>query len=392
MKANGGVMEKYIENDILYICLEGRISSDNVDALEMEIRNLIGDRTEYAFDAEKLEYISSAGLRLLLKLKKDNDIMVVNVSSAIYEIFEITGFSKIIKIKRQMRQLAIEGYEKIGEGAMGAVYRIDSDTIVKVYNLDDLGNIEIEVAKAKDAFLLGIPTAIPFDIVKVGDKYGAVFELIKSTNCNEYFLRHLNQAEEFYKKYAEFIKSIHSVETKDNIFPKIKDMYLEQLKAVKNVLSDEVYYKLFEDVNKISDMYSVIHGDIQLKNLMISDEEIVLIDMETLSVGNPIFEFAGLYMTYILFNKHEPNNTEKFLGINKDTSSQLFYSTVRNYYNYLPYEEYNSVLKQIEMLGNIRFLFLIYSVGIGIPELRETRIRDSVETLEKYVKGETNGF
>lgn len=385
-------MEKYIENDILYICLEGRISSDNVDALEVEIRNLIGDRTEYAFDAEKLEYISSAGLRLLLKLKKDNDIMVVNVSSAIYEIFEMTGFSKIIKIKRQMRQLAIEGYEKIGEGAMGTVYRIDSDTIVKVYNLEDLGNIEIEVAKAKDAFLLGIPTAIPFDIVKVGDKYGAVFELIKSTNCNEYFLRHLNQAEEFYKKYAEFIKSIHSVETKDNIFPKIKDMYLEQLKAVKNVLSDEVYYKLFEDLNKIADMYSVIHGDIQLKNLMISDEEIVLIDMETLSVGNPIFEFAGLYMTYILFNKHESNNTEKFLGINKDTSSQLFYSTVRNYYNYLPYEEYNSVLKQIEMLGYIRFLFLIYSVGIGIPELRETRIRDSVETLEKYVKGETNGF
>lgn len=385
-------MEKYIENDILYICLKGRISSDNVDALELEIRNLIGDRTEYAFDAEKLEYISSAGLRLLLKLKKDNDIMVVNVSSAIYEIFEMTGFSKIIKIKRPMRQLAIEGYEKIGEGAMGTVYRIDSDTIVKVYNLDDLGNIEIEIAKAKDAFLLGIPTAIPFDIVKVGDKYGAVFELIKSTNCNEYFLRHLNQAEEFYKKYAEFIKSIHSVETKDNIFPKIKDMYLEQLKAVKNVLSDEVYYKLFEDLNKIADMYSVIHGDIQLKNLMISDEEIVLIDMETLSVGNPIFEFAGLYMTYILFNKYEPNNTEKFLGINKDTSSQLFYSTVRNYYNYLPYEEYNSVLKQIEMLGNIRFLFLIYSVGIGIPELRETRIRDSVETLEKYVKGETNGF
>ena len=65
---------------------------------------------------------------------------------------------------------------------------------------------------------------------------------------------------------------------------------------------------------------------------------------------------------------------------------------MRNYYNYLPYEEYNSVLKQIEMLGNIRFLFLIYSVGIGIPELRETRIRDSVDTLEKYVKGETNGF
>ena len=64
MRANGGFMEKYIENDILYICLEGRISSDNVDALEMEIRNLIGDRTEYAFDAEKLEYISSAGLRL----------------------------------------------------------------------------------------------------------------------------------------------------------------------------------------------------------------------------------------------------------------------------------------------------------------------------------------
>lgn len=377
-------MKHYKENDILVICLEDRISSDNVDELEQEIRSLIATEAEYIFDAENLEYISSAGLRLLLKLKKEkgNELTVINVSSDIYEIFEMTGFSDILKLKKKMRQISIDNCEKIGEGAMGTVYRIDVDTIVKVYdNVEDIEAIEREVSKAKNAFLLGIPTAIPFDIVKVGDKYGAVFELIKAVNCNEYFTQHMEQTDEFCGKYAEFIKSVHGVSAIDNDLPRIKDMYLEHLAAIKDVLTESVYNNLLAEINGVPDDSSVIHGDIQLKNLMISDEELILIDMDTLSIGNPIFEFAGLYMTYIAFNKHEPDNTEKFLGIDGETANKLFYGTVKDYYSQLSEEEYNKVLEKITKLGIIRFLFLIYAVGIGLPKLRDVRIKYCVDAL-----------
>ena len=81
----------------------------------------------------------------------------------------------------EMNRYAAEGCEVIGEGANGIVYRTDPDTIVKVYkNHDALEEIHNERELARKAFVLGIPTAIPYDVVRVGEGYGSVFELLNA--------------------------------------------------------------------------------------------------------------------------------------------------------------------------------------------------------------------
>ena len=86
-------------------------------------------------DASQLEYISSAGLRVLLKLAKAvGDVTVNNVSSDVYEIFSVTGFTEILNVKKALREVSIEGCEMIGAGGYGSVYRIDAETIVRVYH------------------------------------------------------------------------------------------------------------------------------------------------------------------------------------------------------------------------------------------------------------------
>ena len=119
-------------------------------------------------DSENLEYISSAGLRVILRLKKaEPSLKVINVSADVYEIFDITGFTEIITIEKAYRKLSVEGCEAIGKGANGTVYRLDPDTIIKVYhNADALADIHRERELARRAFVLGIPTAIPYDVVK----------------------------------------------------------------------------------------------------------------------------------------------------------------------------------------------------------------------------------
>lgn len=384
-------MNNYFEDDILVLCLDGSINSDNVNDIDEEARGLLtaNNNPNYLLDAERLAYISSAGLRFLLKLYKENNnsLTIRNVSSDVYNIFEITGFNTFLNVKKKLRSITIEGCPVLGVGSMGTVYQIDQDTIIKVYEvIGNLDSIESEVAKAKQAFLLGVPTAIPFDIVKVGDKYGAVFELIKAQNCNDYLVENLDKLDIVCKRYANFIKSIHSVEATGIDLPDIKDMYLDHLDAVKDLISEDLYGRILKLINSIPSDNNIIHGDLQVKNVMISDNEMILIDMDTLSHGNPIFEFGGLYMTYITFCIHEPDNTLKFLNITKEDAEKLFYNTLHYYFENEDEDTYKKKMSAITVLGLLRFLFLIGGLGIGIPELRDTRIKYCVDTLEKLVQ------
>ena len=89
--------------DTLTIKVEGRIDSATAPELESTVKSNIEQCKELVFDFEKLDYISSAGLRILLgaqKIMKDKEKMKVkNVNDTINEIFEVTGFSYILNIE-----------------------------------------------------------------------------------------------------------------------------------------------------------------------------------------------------------------------------------------------------------------------------------------------------
>ena len=123
-------------NNILTIALEGNI--DSVTAPEAEER-VMALRREYpegevVLDAEKLNYISSSGLRVILKLRKmEGALKMVNVSSEVYEVLDITGFVDLLEVSRAMRTVSVEGCEVLGQGSRGKVVRLDEDTIVKLF-------------------------------------------------------------------------------------------------------------------------------------------------------------------------------------------------------------------------------------------------------------------
>ena len=123
------------EKNSLTIVLDGRIDSANVAKVEevMELRKQ-NEGAEIVFDAKKLEYISSAGLRLLLKVRKmQKELIIKDVSAELYEIFQVTGFTEIVNIQKALREISIENAEVIGQGGHGQVLRLNGDTIVKLY-------------------------------------------------------------------------------------------------------------------------------------------------------------------------------------------------------------------------------------------------------------------
>ena len=92
-------MQTKLEKGTLTVYLEGRIDSQNAPQIEKELLSAVGASPDASvgLDAEKLDYISSAGLRVLLKLRKTSDkpVPVVNVSPEVYEIFSVTGFTEL---------------------------------------------------------------------------------------------------------------------------------------------------------------------------------------------------------------------------------------------------------------------------------------------------------
>ena len=119
------------------IKLNGQIDSTNAALVEKDIMAQLKaqDDSVVIFDASDLEYISSAGLRVLLRVRKSySDMRITGVKPEIYEIFDMTGFTEMMQVEKAYRVVSIEGCEEIGRGANGTIYRIDQDNVVKVYN------------------------------------------------------------------------------------------------------------------------------------------------------------------------------------------------------------------------------------------------------------------
>ncbi len=94
---------KTSEGGKLKIALEGRLDTNTAPELESELKSGLDGVSELEFDLEKLEYISSAGLRVLLSaqkvMNKQGDMVVKNSKPEIMEIFDVTGFLDILNVE-----------------------------------------------------------------------------------------------------------------------------------------------------------------------------------------------------------------------------------------------------------------------------------------------------
>ena len=96
-------INKTLNDTELTIAPEGRLDTVSSPELEKEIDTSLENVTSLILDLAKLEYISSSGLRVLLKaqkiMSKKGEMKVTNVNEMIMEIFEVTGFSDILTIE-----------------------------------------------------------------------------------------------------------------------------------------------------------------------------------------------------------------------------------------------------------------------------------------------------
>lgn len=292
----------------ILIPLSGRIDTANSVQIDQQIAATLDAQhanaaSEVTLDFLHVEYISSTGLRVVLKYKKQYpNLEVINTSPDVFNVFEMTGFSRIITIKKALRQVSIAGLKELARGGVGVLYRLDGDTVLKVFRPECTIDVpERERVMAKESFVLGMPTAIPFDIVYVPEKqsYGLVFEMITAGTLSSAIIRNPDRLEHYAALFGRVLRQNHMVHVPAGVLPVSSEVYQADLERIAHYFTPEQVELFRAIMSKIPESDRLLHNDYHPKNAMISgengQEELLLIDMGEVSSGNPLIDLSHTY-------------------------------------------------------------------------------------------------
>lgn len=369
----------------LEIKLEGRIDTNNAPDVEQEIMSALdaNDGKEPIFDAENLEYISSAGLRVLMKIRKkfNKPVDIINVSRDVYDIFETTGFTDLLNVKKAYRKISIDGLQLLGQGMTGNVYRMDDETVLKVFHPNISFDLLIskENKKARNAFVYGVPTAIPYDIVKVGDCYGIVYEMIKSKDLATVMSEDKSKIEEYMTMFAKTVRQMHSIHVEAGKLDDLKTASIQALGYFKSVMTDEEIQKVKSVYENIPDSNVFIHGDCHMGNAMLQDGELMFIDLSSGGMGHPIFDMVSMYSIYERADNDKARAVSPMLRLfSSDEIKKMWDVFIHTYFEGKDDEFIKKAEKQIALFSVTRRLFMYVALPGSLTPEQFNAMKDRV--------------
>lgn len=343
--------------DKVVISLEGEINKLNCDEIEKKIDKLREDNPEGipVFDFEHLKYISSAGLRVLMKFRKKEKgtVSIINVPVEIMDVLDQTGLISIFDIHKAVKHYDMKSLDKIAQGANGEVYRLDNENIVKVFaEKAPIETIERERELAKQALIFGIPTALSYMVSIMeeegkSDRYGIVFEALDADTLSVRLKEDPDAYEEYVNEYIDLYKTIHETEDDTGAFLPIKDIYMEAIEECSVYYTDEEVSKLRGLVEAVPDRKTLIHGDYHPNNIMVQDGELMLIDMGDMSTGHPVFDFLATAATQVNLVKLSPEYAEFHTRMPVELIKRTWNRLMEGYFADYTAEERARIEKQI---------------------------------------------
>ena len=367
------------DNEVI-IGLNGRLDTATAAQVNNDIdKGLapLGHISQLTCDAARLEYISSSGLRILLSLnKRYPHFRVINTLPQVYEVLETTGFSKIMTVERGLRRFSVKDCEIIGAGGVGTVYRLDGDTIIKVFREGTTyDEVRTEITMAKEAFVLGMPTPISFDVVKVepltegGEEcFGLVYELLRAETLSKVIRNHPENMDTYARQYADLLRQLHEIEVPagSNV-PSALDREKEQVQHIARYFPQEDIDLMLRILDYIPQGNRLLHMDLQTKNAMIQDGELMLIDMGEVGYGHPLLDIGDY---------------EQIIGMPRQLGRELWEKAINYYFDGLSADDIALRKAQVEVVSCLRNVSWL-SLSDSFPE---AIVKECREVFNQRVK------
>ena len=281
----------------LTIAISGRVDAAEAQNLQQEALALVNGRSDInsiVVDASQMTFISSLGLRVMLTLKKKvDDLRIIGVNADVYNVFSITGFHKIITVEKALPSVSVEGCPLVN--GRKNVYQLTEDTVLKVFPEGTTkADVDKEVAMAKEAFVLGVPTAMAFDIVMVDGRYALEYESTAPMAIDAIPL-------------GTLVRNLHElkVDPEEGTFAPGVVMLKKRIEALEPYLGEDAVSKLLQMIKVLPDATALLHGNLTLDCIMKQNEEPIFTNMGGVCFGHPVLDLSRLYASFTEEQKGE---------------------------------------------------------------------------------------
>jgi uncharacterized protein (TIGR02172 family) len=358
--------------------IPSRLDGNTAPAFEKAL-DLSGIR-ELVLDFGECRFVSSAGIRVILRAfqhlsNSGGSLVACNISEEVYGVFELSGLSQIIQMEKKRREITINGVTPLSTGLCGECFRLDEETIVKLYLEGvDPSIAEQEKKYAKAAFVMGIPTAISYDVVACGNRTGVVFEMLDAALFSEVIRNDLGNLELHAQTLTNVLKTLHNAVGDPDVLPNMKARFREYLLEISSFLDEQENQYLLEKLESIPDADTCVHFDLHSSNLMIREGEPIIIDMGDFSIGHYLFD-VGLMFT--IYGMPELGFSELATKIPIDVGFELWRNFERHFFADKSAEEYAFFDENRYFFGSLR---IIYTITF-LPQHRERLIKTLKEFL-----------
>jgi uncharacterized protein (TIGR02172 family) len=236
--------------------------------------------------------------------------------------------------------------------------------------------VQNENIKSKSAFLAGIPTAISFDTVKVGDCYGTVFELLNAVDLKHLLDTDKEHVADHIARFAREIRKLHQIEVDPEQFVDVRATSLNRIKYLVGVVGTK------EEIDTLTKMYEImperhtfLHGDCHTGNIMVQDGEFLFIDLCTGGMGHPIIDMCSMATMYkfpTLGDNWEVARKRSYLtkDLTRDEALLIWNTYLKSYLDTDDQAFIAKAERQIIAYAALRTLFAAIALPGVIPEDR----------------------
>jgi uncharacterized protein (TIGR02172 family) len=368
-------LEKTLNDARMTVVLTGRLDTATAPVLGELVDRQLEGIAELVLDFDGLDYVSSVGLRVILNAQRKmraahGSLVVKNVSQTIASVFEMTGFDSILTYERKLRQLSVAGLEMIAKGANGECYKVDDETVVKLYyDYIDEASAAREKTLAKKAFVAGVPTAISYDVVQCGNRRGVLYEMLKADTLSKYIEKNVHRLDAVVEMYVGFCRQIHAIAVDPNTFPDAVALACGYVDAC-DVFNDRQRAAVKDRLLRAEKPNTLIHWDLHPGNIMMQGDRPCLIDMGDMATGTPYFDLGQIKQ--VLHYYAGLGLCQKIIGLDDAVALRVWPRFVASYFGHPAPDELAAIEENINFYRAIKNVFL-YLSGSGGEAMRSRR-------------------
>ena len=290
-----------------------------------------------------------------------------------------------------MQDISTEGLKQIGMGVSAEVFLYEEGKVLKLFR-ESVTREQVDKAYKIAKFMSEGSISCPkvYDMVRSGARYGIISEFIDAPALQISIYNGQTTRHEAAVKMGSLLKKVHSLKPADFIPPQ-KEMVSDIYDRLGDLLSDKTKQEFMDFLDTFPGKGTVLHGDFHENNMMIRDGELILIDMDSLCVGSPLFEFQQSFTVYRAENI--PDDWRDKLHYSNEEAQQFIYDYLGSYFDTDDIEllsEYDRIFTRVSALNGF-----VAGLLQAPPEMREQMkefARARIPDMERLIREAPEDF